>query len=116
MRKFLTLAAALVAISPSLAFADTMLLPSVTVTGDTIHIGDIFRDAGAHASDPVAPAPAPGTRVTYNAAWLGSVAREHHLAWQPSSDFDQTSVEGASRTIDADTGGQRILAAVSTAT
>jgi flagella basal body P-ring formation protein FlgA len=112
MRKFLILAAALVAISPGLAFADTMLLPNVTVTGDTIHIGDIFRDAGAHASDPVAPAPAPGTRVTYNAAWLGSVAREHHLAWQPSSDFDQTSVERASRTIDADTVGQRILAAV----
>jgi flagella basal body P-ring formation protein FlgA len=111
MRKFLILAASLAALSPSLAFADTMLLPTATVTGDTIHIGDIFRDAGPHASDPVAPAPAPGTRVTFNAAWLGSVAKEHHLTWQPSSDFDQTSVERASRTIDADTVGQRILAA-----
>jgi flagella basal body P-ring formation protein FlgA len=111
MRKFFILAASLAALSPSLAFADTMLLPSATVTGNTIHIGDIFRDAGPHASDPVAPAPALGTRVTFNAAWLGSIAREHHLAWQPSSDFDQTSVERASRTIDADTVGQRILAA-----
>jgi flagella basal body P-ring formation protein FlgA len=117
MRKFLLLAAAsLAAAVPSLAFADTMLLPNVTVTGDTIHISDIFRDAGPHASDPVAAAPAPGTRVTYNAAWLGSIAREHHLAWQPSSEFDQTSVERASRTIDANTVGQRILAAAATDT
>ncbi len=111
MRKLLTLAAILFATAPGAAFADTMLLPNVTVTGGTIHVGDIFRDAGAHASDPVAPAPALGTRVTYNAAWLGAVAREHHVAWQPSSEFDQTSVERASRIIDADTVGQRILAA-----
>jgi len=116
MRKLLITAALVLGPSlgmmPGAAFAETMLLPSVTVTGNTIHIGDIFRDAGARASDPVAAAPAPGTRVTYNAAWLGSVAREHHLAWQPSSEFDQTTVERASRTIDADTVGQRILAAV----
>ena len=111
MRKFFILAAALVAVSPGLAIADTMLLPSVTVTGNMIHIGDIFRDAGAHAGDPVAPAPALGSRMTFNAAWLASVAREHHLAWQPSSDFDQTTVERASRTIDADAVGQRILSA-----
>ncbi len=111
MRKSLILAALLFASAPGAAFADTMLLPNVTVTGDTIHIGDLFRDAGARANDPVAPAPAPGTRVTFNAAWLGSVAREHHIAWQPSSEFDQASVERASRTIDADAVGQRILAA-----
>ncbi|HEY1503443.1 MAG TPA: flagellar basal body P-ring formation chaperone FlgA [Stellaceae bacterium] len=113
MRKLLIAAAAVVlGIAPGAAFADTMLLPSVTVTGDTIHIGDIFRDAGVHADDPVAPAPAPGTRATYNAVWLGSVAREHHLTWQPSSAFDQTSVERASRIVDADAVGQRILSAV----
>lgn len=112
MRKLLITVAIVLGLAPGAAFADTMLLPSVTVTGDTIHIGDIFRDTGTHANDPVAPAPAPGTRVTYNAAWLGSVAREHHLAWQPSSEFDQTSIERASRIIDADAVGQRILAAV----
>ena len=111
MRKLLLTAAVVFGLAPGAAFADTMLLPSVTVTGDTIHIGDLFRDAGPQASDPVAAAPVPGTRVTYNAAWLGSIAREHHLAWQPSSQFDQTSVERASRVIDADAVGQRILAA-----
>jgi flagella basal body P-ring formation protein FlgA len=112
MRKLLITAALLLGIAPGVAFAETMLLPSATVTGDTIHLGDIFRDAGAQASDPVAPAPAPGTRVTYNAAWLAAVARAHHLAWQPSSQFDQTSVERASRVVDADAVGQRILAAL----
>jgi len=111
MRQLLITAALVLGIAPA-AFADTMLLPSATISGDTIHIGDIFRDAGAQASDAVAPAPAPGTRVTYNAAWLGSVAREHHLAWQPTSQFDQTSVERASRIIDADAVGLRILAAI----
>jgi flagella basal body P-ring formation protein FlgA len=112
MRKLPIIAALMFGIAPGAAFADPMLLPSATVSGDTIHIGDIFRDAGAQASDPVAPAPAPGTRVTYNAAWLGAIAREHHLAWQPSSQFDQTSIERASRVIDADAVGQRILASV----
>ena len=112
MRQLLIAAALVLGLAPGAAFAETMLLPSATVTGDTIHLGDIFRDAGAQASDPVAPAPAPGTRVTYNAAWLGAVAREHHLAWQPSSAFDVVSIERASRTIDADAVGQRILAAL----
>jgi flagella basal body P-ring formation protein FlgA len=116
MRRLITIAALLVAASPGEVFADAMLQPNITVTGDTLHIGDLFSDAGAHASDPVAPAPAPGTRVTYNAAWLGAIAREHHLAWQPSSDFDQASVERAARTIDSDTVAQRILAAVATDT
>ena len=112
MCKLLVTAALLLGIAPGAAFAETMLLPSATVTGDTIHLGDIFRDAGTQAGDPVAPAPAPGTRVTYNAAWLAAVARAHRLAWQPSSQFDQTSIERASRVIDSDAVGQRILAAL----
>jgi flagella basal body P-ring formation protein FlgA len=109
IRRLTILAAALAVALPGTVFADTMLQPNVKVMGDTIHIGDLFSDAGAHADDPVAAAPAPGTRVTYNAAWLGAIAREHHLNWQPSSDFDQASVERATRIIDADTVAQRIL-------
>lgn len=109
MRRLALFAAAMIVALPGPVFADTLLLPNATVTGDTIHIGDIFANAGAHAGDPIAPAPLPGTRVTFNAAWLGSVAREHHIAWQPSSDFDQTSVERATRAITADTVAARIL-------
>lgn len=112
MRRLIILAAALAAALPGTGFADTMLQPNVKVMGDTVHVGDLFSDAGPHAGDPIAPAPAPGTRVTYNAAWLGAIAREHHLNWQPSSDFDQASVERATRFIDADTVAQRILSEV----
>lgn len=109
MRRVLLLVAAFALALPGTLFADPMLQPNVKLMGDTIHIGDLFSDAGAHAGDPVAPAPAPGTRVTYNAAWLGAIAREHHINWTPSSDFDQASVERATRIIDADTVAQRIL-------
>ena len=109
MRRLVFLVATLAAALPGTVFADTMLQPNVKISGDTIHIGDLFSDAGAHAGDPIAPAPAPGTRVTYNAAWLGAIAREHHVNWSPSSDFDQASVERATRFIDADTVAQRIL-------
>ncbi|HEY3917783.1 MAG TPA: flagellar basal body P-ring formation chaperone FlgA [Stellaceae bacterium] len=112
-RRFIALLALLLtAALPGAAVADTLLQPNVTVTGDTIHIGDLFSNAGPHAADPVAPAPAPGTRVTFNATWLGAIAREHHIAWQPSSDFDQASVERATRVIDADTVAQRILSQI----
>lgn len=109
MRRLAFIAALLTAALPAAAFADTMLVPNATVTGDTIHIGDLFTNAGTHAGDAVAQAPAPGTRMTFNAAWLGSVAREHHIDWQPSSDFDQASVERATRIISADTVAARIL-------
>ena len=36
-----------------------------------VHLGDLFADAGSRADDPVAPAPPPGTRITYGADWLG---------------------------------------------
>jgi len=105
----LLLAAVFAVALPGSVFADPMLQPNVKVTGDTIHIGDLFSDAGPHAGDPIAPAPAPGTRVTYNATWLGAVAREHHVNWRAISDFDWASVERATRIIDADTVAQRIL-------
>jgi flagella basal body P-ring formation protein FlgA len=112
IRRLIIIAAFLAVAAPGAALADPMLLPNVKVSGNTVHLGDLFSDAGAHAADPIAAAPAPGMRVTYNAAWLGAIAREHHLAWQPSSEFDQVSIERAVRSIDGDTIAQRILAAV----
>jgi flagella basal body P-ring formation protein FlgA len=84
------------------------------VSGATIHLGDIFNDAGPQASDAVAPAPAPGTHVTYSANWLAAVAREHHLAWTPGSPYDQISVERASQIIGSDAIASRLLAELAT--
>ena len=93
-------AAAVLAAVP--ARAEPMLRPAVTVDGDVIRLGDLFSDAGAHAADVVAPAPPPGSRTLFDAAWLAAAAREHQLDWQPASAFDQASVERATRVIDGE--------------
>ena len=95
----LLLAASLCAGAPAIA---QTLRPTTTVTGPVLRLGDLFADAGSHADEAVAPAPAPGMRVTYNADWLAAIAHEHNLDWSPSSGFDQATVERASRTIAAD--------------
>ncbi len=96
------------------ALADPTLNPSATITGDVIRIGDLFAGAGAAAQDTVAAAPALGQHVTYKAAWLAAVAREHHLSWTPGSDFDQVGVERANRAINADTIAARLIGEIVT--
>ncbi|HKT19212.1 MAG TPA: flagellar basal body P-ring formation chaperone FlgA [Stellaceae bacterium] len=100
------------ALSAGSARGAATLNPDITITGDVIRLGDLFADAGAEAKDPVAAAPSLGMRATYSAAWLKAVAREHHLAWTPGSDFDQAVVTRASRYIDADTIERRLLDAM----
>jgi flagellar basal body P-ring formation protein FlgA len=110
-----SLLAVLLLMAPCIGHAEAVLLPSVTVTGDTIHLGDLFTDAGANAGDPIAPAPVLGTRVTYPADWLAAIAREHHLDWSPASDFTQTTVERASRIIASDVLQRHLLDAMASA-
>lgn len=95
--------------APQRGYAQPRLHPSAVVSGDVVRLGDLFADAGRDAKDGVAPAPALGTQVTYSAAWLGAIAHEHHLDWKPGSDYDQATVERASRTIDSDLIGERLL-------
>lgn len=85
------------------------LRPAVTATSGVLHLGDLFADAGDHADDIVAPAPAAGMRITYGSDWLADVAREHGLAWTPSSPFDQVTIERASRDIGSDTIAQQVM-------
>lgn len=113
MNRFVAAICALLIVTVSaVAHAAVMLNPNVTVTGGIIRLGDLFANAGAHAKDPVADAPALGMRATYSAAWLGAVAQEHKLAWRPASDFDQASVIRAGRYIDGDTIAHRLLEAM----
>lgn len=84
------------------AAAEPVLRPNVVVDGPVIHLGDLFSDAGARSGEVVAQAPAPGTKVVYDAAWLTARAREQELIWDPRSRFDQTTVERASQAINAD--------------
>jgi flagellar basal body P-ring formation protein FlgA len=110
MKRLLIVLCALLALAaPSCARAAVALNPAITVTGDTIRLGDFFAGAGSAAQTTVAAAPALGMRATYSAAWLAALARQYHLAWRPSSDFDVASVVRASRYIDADTIADRLL-------
>jgi flagella basal body P-ring formation protein FlgA len=114
------LVASLLALSllvlPRIGQAETVLRPSVTVTGGVIRLGDLFSDAGDGAQDTVAPAPALGTYVTYNSSWLAATADEHHLDWTPASDYDQTTVTRASRVIGADAVAARLLSELAQST
>jgi flagellar basal body P-ring formation protein FlgA len=102
----------LVAPASNPAAAEPTLRPAVTVKGPVIRLGDLFADAGAQAADVVAPAPPPGSRTIFNAAWLQAAAHEHHLAWEPGSSFDQAVVERASRSIGAEAIAARLRAEI----
>jgi flagellar basal body P-ring formation protein FlgA len=91
------------------ARAEPALRPAATVERNVILLGDLFSDAGVHAGDVVAPAPPPGSRTIFDAAWLAAAAREHQLAWQPGSSLDRTSVERATRLVTGEQIAQRLL-------
>jgi flagellar basal body P-ring formation protein FlgA len=96
------------------AEAAPALRATSTVAGTVICLGDLFADAGDRASDVVAPAPPPGSRTIFDAAWLAATAREHQLVWQPSSRLDQASVARATRAIEADAITARLLQEIGT--
>ena len=91
------------------ARAEATLRPVAVVKASVIRIGDLFSDAGSHASDVVAPAPPLGSRTIFDAAWLAAAAREHHVDWQPASRFDQAAVERAARVVPADAVASALL-------
>ncbi len=71
------------------------------VEGDIVRLGDLFEDAGPKADAPVMYSPAPGRRVTLNAAWLSQVARAFQVAWRPFSQSDHIIVERAGKSVTA---------------
>jgi flagella basal body P-ring formation protein FlgA len=84
------------------AVAEPTLRQNIVVDAPVVRLDDLFSDAGPRGGEAVAPAPAPGSKTVYDAAWLAARAREQRLNWLPSSRFDQAVVERASQAIDAD--------------
>jgi flagella basal body P-ring formation protein FlgA len=94
--------AALLSIGPSAAADGTAnvkqtatLRQSVRVDGPRITLGDLFDNAGAHAGDDIAAAPAPGDSLVLDAGWLVANAHAHGLSWLPPSQFVTLKVERA---------------------
>lgn len=76
------------------------LLPSVTIDGDMILLGDVFTGVGKYAARPIAHAPAPGQQITLKATWLWRVANMFEVNWRPASRLDTSTVYRASIVID----------------
>ncbi len=94
------------------ASAQTVTIRSaVTVSSDTISLGDVFSGVGDLADVPIAQAPAVGRSLVLDAAWLQDIARTHKFAWRATSRFERVVVERASHAIEHD----QILAALSLA-
>lgn len=87
---------------PSVAAAEPQLRANVVVNAPVIRLGDLFSDAGVRADATLAPAPPPGGKIVFDAAWLDARAREQNLSWQPRSRYDQATVERASEMIGVD--------------
>lgn len=81
---------------------------SVSVSGEVIHLGDLFDGAIQGPERVVARAPALGDTVTLDARWLAAAARAYDLSWRPSSLADTIRVTREGRYI----GGTEILAAL----
>ena len=92
----LAIATAAIAVPP----ADAASLRAVTTVEDNlVRLGDLFDDLGTGADIAVAYAPAPGRRLTFDAAALMEIARTYRISWRPQSRFDRVIVERAGRVI-----------------
>lgn len=82
------------------AAVDAATLRTVsTVEDGLIRLGDLFEDLGTGADIAVAYAPAPGRRLTFDAAALMQIAQAYRISWRPQSRFDRVVVERAGRVV-----------------
>ncbi|MBV8168297.1 MAG: flagellar basal body P-ring formation protein FlgA [Alphaproteobacteria bacterium] len=100
MRAFL-IATVLVLAAATAALADPVLRPQVTVEHDVVQLGDLFGDLPrtANPAVEVARAPAPGHKVTLDAAALMNIATANRIGWRPNGRFDKAVIERAGQVI-----------------
>ncbi len=59
-----------------------VLRPHVSVTGDTVTLGDLFDDAGPASDIVIAAAPRPGAPTAISVSRISQVARRNGIAWR----------------------------------
>jgi flagella basal body P-ring formation protein FlgA len=102
MNAIASLAIALFVAGSVLADARAAVLrPNITVESDVVRLGDLFADVGERSDAVVAPAPAPGGKVVFNAARLQSIARSSGLSWRPQSRYQHAVVVRSGRLVSA---------------
>jgi flagella basal body P-ring formation protein FlgA len=99
--KRLMMAVAMVAFVVNSAWAADLAPKSdVTLTADSLTVGDIFPGADHDASYVLAPAPGYGQTITLGARDLQRVSDAFNLGWAPVSGLEQTIVHRSSHDID----------------
>jgi flagella basal body P-ring formation protein FlgA len=88
-----------IAVGLSAAAEAAGLRTITTVEDNVVRLGDLFDDLPSGADIAVAYAPAPGRRLTFDAATLMQLANTYRIAWRPQSRFDRVIVERAGRVV-----------------
>ncbi len=99
MRVAIALVAAVLVVGVSIPGEATRLRPEVTVSDDSIRLGDLFADLPSGADRVATRAPAPGSSVVLDAQFLNRVARVFRLNWTTDGFDDQVVVHRASQVI-----------------
>ena len=86
------------------------LKPFSTLAGGTIHLSDLWD--GVTTDKALAPAPAPGGRITVPAAQLAAIARDYGVDWRPNSSGDRAILDRPGRAITRDDVKPAIVAAL----
>lgn len=89
------------------------LKPLSTLSGGTIRLSDLWD--GVTNDKALAPAPAPGARMTVPSAQLAAIARDYGVDWHPASSGDRVILERPGRTITRDDVRPAIIAALPSA-
>jgi flagella basal body P-ring formation protein FlgA len=98
MARALALLSGLVAVAATLfavpVGAEPRLRAEPSASGPNVTLGDLFEDAGAAASAPLARAPAPGQRLTFSAGVLQARANMLGVRWRNLEGARQIVVTG----------------------
>lgn len=76
-----------------LASAESALTGKTLVDGDVVTVGDLFTNAGVHASHVLAPAPKPGDRLALAKPDFERVARAFRLKWTAPAHMPVIAIE-----------------------
>ena len=76
------------------------LRPFTTLSGPVVRLSDLFDAAGPDR--PIGPAPAPGARITVEAAQLTAIARQFGVDWRPAGPGDRAVLDRPGRSLGRD--------------
>jgi len=92
----------LAAAAPAAASSAALLRNHVLVDGPMVTLGDLFDNAGDHATVQVLRAPPPGQHITVDSDWLSHVALVNGVSWKPRDLFDEADIERTGQVIGRD--------------